>query len=234
MTNSSDLERRYLRLLAWYPRAFRREHEQEILTVLMASARECQQRPGLAESADLIKSALWMRLRPGAPRSVRTVFAAVRLMYAGAALELIALITILVTTGSIKSTIAEKYPHLAAMIWHAVVLTHIIPDVIGAPLAMGLWLWMAWANGRGHNWARVAFAVFFASTTLSLLVALAQDAVVYAPADLVAGIAVWLVGLAAVLLIFNGASHRYYIQDPDLAVPNPDSRPRSAAPFTSL
>jgi hypothetical protein len=222
-----------MRILAWYPRAFRREHEQEILAVLMASAREGQRRPGLAESADLIKSGLWMRLRPGAPRSVRTVFAAVRLMYVGAALELITVVTVLVTTGSVKSTIAEKYPHLAAMIWHAVVLTHIVPDVIGAPIAIGLWLWMAWANGRGHNWARIAFAVFFVITTLSLLVALAQDAAVYAPADLVAGIAVWLVGLAAIMLIFNGASRRYYIPDRDPAVPNPHSRARSAAPFTS-
>ncbi|MGC2191776.1 MAG: hypothetical protein WA751_05530 [Candidatus Dormiibacterota bacterium] len=233
MTNSSALERRYLRILAWYPRAFRREHEQEILAVLMASALKCQRRPGLGESADLIKSALWMRLRPGAPRSVRTVFAAVRLMYVGAAIELIALITILATADSVKSTIAERYPHLAAMLWHAVWVTHIVPDVVAAPIAIGLWLWMAWANGRGHNWARLAFALFFASTTLSLLVALIQDAAVYAPADLVAGIGVWLVGLAAVLLIFNGASRGYYIQDPDLAVPNPDSRARSAASFTS-
>ena len=38
MTNSSRLERRYRSLLALYPKAFRREHEQEILSVLMAAA----------------------------------------------------------------------------------------------------------------------------------------------------------------------------------------------------
>jgi hypothetical protein len=75
--------------------------------------------------------------------------------------------------------------------------------------------------------------VFFAGTTLSLLVALAQGSVVYAPADLVAGIAVWLVEVVAVLLIFNGSSRRYYIKDPDLVVPNPDRRARSAAPLSS-
>jgi hypothetical protein len=62
MTDSADLERRYRRLLACYPRAFRREHEQEILAVLMAGADERQQRPRLGEAADLIKHALWMRL----------------------------------------------------------------------------------------------------------------------------------------------------------------------------
>jgi hypothetical protein len=63
MTESSRLERRYRSLLELYPKAFRREHEQEILSVLMASASEGQERPRLAESADLVRSAILMRLR---------------------------------------------------------------------------------------------------------------------------------------------------------------------------
>jgi len=63
MTGSSRLERRYRSLLALYPKAFRGEHEQEILSVLMATAAEGQNRPRLAESADLIRSAILMRLR---------------------------------------------------------------------------------------------------------------------------------------------------------------------------
>ena len=62
MTDSADLERRYRQLLACYPRAFRLEHEQEILAVLMAGAAEGQQRPRPAEALNLIKHALWMRL----------------------------------------------------------------------------------------------------------------------------------------------------------------------------
>jgi hypothetical protein len=62
MSDSADLERRYRRLLASYPRGFRREHEQEILAVLMAGADDGQQRPRLGEAANLIKHALWMRL----------------------------------------------------------------------------------------------------------------------------------------------------------------------------
>jgi hypothetical protein len=63
MTNSSRLERRYRSLLALYPKAFRREHEQEILSVLMAAAPEGQNRPRLAESTDLVRNAIFMRLR---------------------------------------------------------------------------------------------------------------------------------------------------------------------------
>jgi hypothetical protein len=62
MSDSAGLERRYRRLLACYPRAFRRELEQEILAVLMAGADEGQQRPRLGEAADLIRHGLWMRL----------------------------------------------------------------------------------------------------------------------------------------------------------------------------
>lgn len=62
MSDSADLERRYRRLLACYPRAFRRNHEQDILAVLMAGADEGQQRPELGEAVNLLKHALWMRL----------------------------------------------------------------------------------------------------------------------------------------------------------------------------
>lgn len=63
MTESVVLEGRYRRLLAWYPRSFRREQEAEMLAVLMAGARPGQRRPGLFETIDLIRSALVMRLR---------------------------------------------------------------------------------------------------------------------------------------------------------------------------
>jgi len=63
MTDPAGLERGYRRLLAWYPAAFRREQDDEMLAVLMAGARQGQRRPGLVESVDLIRSAVGMRLR---------------------------------------------------------------------------------------------------------------------------------------------------------------------------
>lgn len=63
MTDAADLERRYRRLLKFFPARYRREHEQEILSVLMAGATEGQRRPGLADSADLVMSAIFMRWR---------------------------------------------------------------------------------------------------------------------------------------------------------------------------
>lgn len=63
MTDSTHLERRYRRLLALYPKAFRREHQQEILSVLIAGAADGQRRPRLAEAANLLTNAIVMRLR---------------------------------------------------------------------------------------------------------------------------------------------------------------------------
>ena len=63
MTGAADLERRYRRLLKFFPARYRREHEQEILSVLMTGAKEGQRRPGLADSADLLISAIFMRWR---------------------------------------------------------------------------------------------------------------------------------------------------------------------------
>src|SRR5262249_60634103 len=63
MSDPPALERGYRRLLAWYPRAFRREHEEEMLAVLLAGARPGQQRPSLAEAVNLIISGLGVRLR---------------------------------------------------------------------------------------------------------------------------------------------------------------------------
>jgi hypothetical protein len=63
MTDDADLERRYRRLLAFYPAAFRQQHEQEILAVLMAGAEKGQRWPRLAETTDLLRSAIIMRLQ---------------------------------------------------------------------------------------------------------------------------------------------------------------------------
>ena len=73
-----------------------------------------------------------------------------------------------------------------------------------------MWVWLAWANGRGHGWARVLFGVFVGITTTSLLSGLAGGAFTYAPDDAVAGIVLCVVALAALALIFNGQSRPYY------------------------
>jgi hypothetical protein len=63
MSESAGLEDGYRRLLAWYPRSFRQGQEDEMLAVLMAGAEPGQRRPGLQETAHLVRSGVQMRLR---------------------------------------------------------------------------------------------------------------------------------------------------------------------------
>jgi hypothetical protein len=215
MTDVTHLERRYRRLLACYPKAFRREHADEMLVVLMAGAGSGRRRPGLADSADLIRNAIWMRVRPWAQRPAPTVVWALRLMVLAAALELVALATVVGTQASLRSVIIGRFPHFTSAQWQAEVHAHILPVEIGAPIAAVVWLGLAWANGRGYGWARGLVAGLFALTSVSLLAAFAQHAATYAPADLIAGCALWLAGLITLLLILNPRSDRHYHQRPD-------------------
>ena len=63
MNEMSPLERRFRRMLAWYPAEHRRTHGEEMIGVLLASASDGQQRPRLADSLDLVGGGLRIRLR---------------------------------------------------------------------------------------------------------------------------------------------------------------------------
>ncbi len=187
MTDQEHLERAYRRRLAWYPRAFRDEHGPEILAVLMAGARDGQRRPGLAGSADLIRSGLWLRLCPRAPRSVR---AAVRLMCAGAVIPAVSLILSLVTLATVR--------------------------IVGGLVVTALWLWMARANGQGRNGARIFSTVLFGLVTLALATALGLGGPGHVAGMTVPSLALsvlnWLIGLAAAGLLWLPASTAFFKQ----------------------
>jgi hypothetical protein len=63
MTAHRELESRYRRLMAAYPGWHRREYEEEMVGVLLTDAAPGQRRPGLRSQADLVVSALVVRLR---------------------------------------------------------------------------------------------------------------------------------------------------------------------------
>lgn len=204
ISDQARMEQGYRRILAWYPRSFRRESEDEVLAVLLATAAEGQTRVGLAEAWDLVRGGLRMRLWPAAPRP-RTVRAAVTLMLAGAIAELAALIITIATMGSVRAAVAARDAALLPTMQ-----VHLVAELVVMPLAAGMWLCLAWANGRGQDWARLVSMASFALVTLGLLNALAQQAATTAPATTIAGAVVWFLGLASLALIFTPAASRYY------------------------
>jgi hypothetical protein len=215
MTDQEHLEGGYRRLLAWYPREFRRENGQEILAVLMASARDGQRRPSLAEYADLIRSGLWMRLRPSVPRSARTVRAAVRLMYAGAAVSTVNLIMLLALIAVIETYHAVLGHHLTVAQVSQFNTLAITVWIVWSMLPIALWLWMARMCGCGRNWARIVSTVLFGAATLNLTgafrwppgIQLSLVPMVYGPT---VPVLYWLVGLTVVWLLWRPASRAFF------------------------
>jgi len=211
MNDSTGLERRYRRLLAWYPKAFRRENEEEILAVLLAVAQDGQRRPGWSASMDLLGSALRARMWPAGtpPRRVRS---AIRLMFAAAAAQLAVLIITIATAGSVHAAVAHAVPGVA-LAQHAVNVDLVI-DYVSDPVCIAVWLMMAWRLGRARERSRIALTVNLLGMSLGILIAIGEGAAVYAPADLIASIVTWLVVLAANVLVFSGTSNHYYRPNP--------------------
>ncbi|HEY6470585.1 MAG TPA: hypothetical protein VI434_12555 [Candidatus Dormibacteraeota bacterium] len=205
MSEAVRLERGYRLWLRCYPRSFRREHEDEMLAVLMAGAGKDRRRLQVAECVDLLIGAVVTRLRPRVPRAQRSVFTAVKLMYIGAMLELATAITLLATLSQVRSNVVTSDPGLTVAAWNAVVTAQIDPLLISAGVAVVLWLCMASAYGRGKRWPRIVFAMFFAATTWSLLTGLSRGSFVYAPTDLAMAAVLWLLELAVFVLIVRQA-----------------------------
>jgi hypothetical protein len=102
--------------------------------------------------------------------------------------------------------------------------------VVGGIVAVLVWLWMAWKNRAGRKWARVVVTVFFGLSCLGLpsllsgghlstmpsTLTTADGATVAVPplaipAWLIAGgVVSWLLGLAILILLWQGAVSRYY------------------------
>lgn len=222
-SSSAELERSYRRLVACYPRSFRRESTEEIIAVLLATAREGQRRPRFAEAADLLRGALRMRL--GLSRCPRTVLYAVRLMYLGALAEVAVLVSILLSAGAIQSitraaVLQAVGPHanpattqqLLASVASTVRVT-ILVDVVVALVSIAGFLLLAWANGKGWPLARVA-AIFACGLYTALTVGgFAQGDAKYAPAaPIAASSAVLAIGIAAVVLLLMKQSWSYFSQ----------------------
>jgi hypothetical protein len=144
------------------------------------------------------------RKRASVPMAVR---GAVGLMCAGAVLTLADVATVLVTLGGVRSAAAYD---MGAGQWPIVMLTQVDFWLVSAPIGAGVWLWLAWANGRGYPWARPAFASFFGLLTVVLFVGLGGDRLPYTWRDVIATTVLWLVALAAMLLTFSQTASRYY------------------------
>ena len=143
--------------------------------------------------------------RPSAPPSVLT---AVKLMYAGAALSVISLIIGLTQKEAIRKAVAASNPNFTDSQLNVAVNVGVAFGAFFALVGLGLWLWMAYANKKGYAWARVVSSVLFGVNTLGLLyvlIAAGSTAI-----QKVASVAIWLVGLAAIVFLWRSDSSAYF------------------------
>ncbi len=96
--------------------------------------------------------------------------------------------------------------------------SHLYPLFITVAIVSGLvpiapWLWMARANGQGRNWARSLSTVLFGLATLDLISALPQSVISFGGLTgfgLIFWLPTWLVGAAAVWLLWRPASSAFF------------------------
>jgi hypothetical protein len=150
--------------------------------------------------------------RPPAPAPVLT---AVKLMYAGAAVgaveQIIGLALIIV---DIKAAARGRFLGHSLAAEKPLVLT---VAMVSGLVVIALWLWMARANGQGRNWARILSTVLFGLATLQLRGDFTQPvshagfgASVLYYGGTVLFVAAWLVGAAAVWLLWRPASGAFF------------------------
>ena len=145
--------------------------------------------------------------RPPAPAPVLT---AVKLMYAGAAVFTASLIISIISAAFLgRSTATLRLAGRSQPLPVAFTV-----GIAGGLAVIGLWLWMARANRQGRNWARILATVLSGLATLKVIGVFSEPNTVL---GLIFWAPTWLVGLAAVWLLWRPDSSAFF--RPQGAVP---------------
>jgi len=143
-------------------------------------------------------------VRPEPPDSVLT---AVKLMYAGAVVNGLALIVGLATIGNLRSALHRADPSLTTTQLHDFEAFYVTLSVVTGLIGIGLWILMAVMNRRGHSWARIVATVLFGIYTLLLLLGVARAG---AAVGTLVSLLTWLIGLVTVILLWRRQSSAYF------------------------
>jgi hypothetical protein len=150
------------------------------------------------------------------PTSVpQSITRAVRVMYAGAAASLIGIAVNLTTSGSLRSDIRARRPSLTPAQLTTAVHAEIGFAIAGGLIGAALWIWMAQRSKAGKGWARIASTVLFAIDTISALVsASGAGSLSVGGATRAYAIVVWLIGLVAIVFLWQRSSSAYFKRAP--------------------
>ena len=137
------------------------------------------------------------------------VLNAVRAMYAGAAASLIGIVIEILTVNATKTAIARHSPNLSASQLASTQHALVGGFIAGGVIAAAVWIGLALACRRGHNWARITGTVLLGLATLDTIAGLTAPV---ATAAKLWALVPWLAGLAAVALLWRRDSSAYFRQ----------------------
>jgi hypothetical protein len=136
-----------------------------------------------------------------------TVLAAVKAMYAGAAVSLILTVVELLTVSTTKANFRKHFHHYTTAQANGLGHALAIGAVGGGVVSIVAWIVLARACRGGQNWARITGTVLFGIATV--------DAVSYLTVPFAAPVkilvfVVWLAGLAAVVFLWRTAARSFF------------------------
>lgn len=142
--------------------------------------------------------------RPPAPPSV---LRAAQVMYVGAAASLIGIVIDFLTRHAIRTALLSHNHKLTTAQLNTAYHVELGALIVSGLIAAGLWLWMAQSCKAGKSWARIVSTVLFGIDTLSQI---AGAAVAGGGGARIFGLIVWLIGLAAIILLWQRSSTAYF------------------------
>jgi hypothetical protein len=131
-------------------------------------------------------------------------------MWTGAALALLGTIISLAFSSKIKTAVtnaaiksnrtlsSEGKTTLTTSQIHTLANATLVILVVAGIIGILLWVWMAWANNRGSNWARIVATVLFALDTISFIFSInrASISIIFIALE-------WVVGLVAIVFLWR-------------------------------
>jgi hypothetical protein len=136
---------------------------------------------------------------------------AVKLMYVGAALSLIGVLSTVLMRGTIRDAVQKASDtattHLTSSQVDTAVGLAVALGVVSGLIGVALWLWMAAANGKGRKWARILATIFFVLSVLSTLASLVQHPPVL---SLIVSLISLVLGAYIIYLLYRPESTQYY------------------------
>ncbi len=139
-----------------------------------------------------------------------SVVRAAQVMYVGAGASLIGIVIDFLGRSAIRTALHNNRHKMTASqlttTYHVVLGVFIVAGLI----TVGLWIWMAMMTKAGKSWARIVSTVLFAINTIDLI----AGGAVAGGAARIYGIVIWLIGLAAVFLLWQRPSSDYFRSAP--------------------